>query len=290
MKNIKRHLKNFFVGIILGVANIIPGVSGGTMAVVTGVYAELIGIFTLDFKHIKKNIGFVIFAIIGIVVGIFAFSGVIKFLLENYVMATSSFFIGVIAGTCPFIYRRAIAKGSHKLSAILPCFITFFIMLVLTIMENTFNPEGAETIYTTLNVQSFLILFGTMILTSACMIIPGISGSFIALALGVYPSIIRALSEFNLPLILPIFLGMIAGLIGGAKLIRWLLSKAPTATYSAILGLLFGSILSLAYPLVPTVRLDLQFLIAIIMFTLGVAMAIFFARADKRRERRAENQ
>lgn len=130
------------------------------------------------------------------------------------------------------------------------------------------------------NFGTIAILFFAMILAAAAMIIPGISGSFVALALGAYPTVIEAISTFNIILLIPIGLGVVMGLVGGAGLIRFLLDRFPRATYSAILGLLVGSMISLLYPLVPQMSWNLELVIGIAVAAGGFVLAYLFCKSE----------
>ncbi len=274
-------IKNILIGIILGVANIIPGVSAGTMAIVTGVYQKLIGIFTLNFKFIKQEWKFILVLAIGAIGGIFAFSVLIEFLLADYNLPTNAFFIGVVLGTCPLIGKKTYSQRGVKVSTILPGLLTLALMVVLVVAEHS-GGEIEAAVITDINIASFLQIAGAMAVAAMAMIVPGISGSFIALALGVYPTVINAISNLNIIVLIPVGIGVLIGLVGGAKLIDYLLKKAPGATYSAIMGLLIGSVVTLAYPLLPQITsFGIEIIISIVVLIAGVAISYMFSRSVK---------
>lgn len=276
-------IKDFFIGIIIGVANIIPGVSAGTMAIVCGVYEKLIGIFTLDKKFIKQNWLFILIIGAGAILGILAFSKLIKFLLAEYEMPTKFFFIGVVLGTCPLIFKRAFPGNSRTNFS--PALITLALMIFLTIAE--YAGGATPPVITQLDVGSFLRIFFVMALAAMAMIIPGISGSFVALALGVYPTVIAALSGLgqgnSLLILIPVALGVIVGLLGGAKLIKFLLGRFEKQTYSAIFGLLIGSVFYLAYPFLTSLGLNLELLISSLILIIGFFIAFAFGKAEAKK-------
>lgn len=240
-------VKLFFIGIILGVANVIPGVSGGTLAVVFNVYDRLINVISLNVKKIISEWKFLLPLALGMGVGIIGFSKILTFLFENYPMQTNLFFVGIIAGSIPLVYRKIkssmqeISEKSKKpyLSTIICFLVALAIMIVMTVFKDF---SGSSVIYTELTVSLFLLLLVSGALGAVAMIIPGISGSFLLLAIGTYATVIGSVSDFNIPLMIPTAIGILLGLFFGAFLVRTLMKKVPTQTYGSILGLVIGSI------------------------------------------------
>ena len=240
-------VKLFFIGIILGVANVIPGVSGGTLAVVFNIYDRIIGLISLNIKKIISEWKFILPIGLGMVAGIIGFSKVITFLFENYPMQTNLFFVGIIAGSIPLVLRKIkssmqeISEKSKKpyLSTIICFIVALAIMIVMTVFKDF---SGSSVIYTELSGSLFLLLLVSGALGAVAMIIPGISGSFLLLAIGTYATVIASVSDFNIPLMIPTAIGILLGLFFGAFLVRTLMKKVPTQTYGSILGLVIGSI------------------------------------------------
>ncbi len=240
-------VKFVIFGAIVGVANIIPGVSGGTMAVILKIYDRLIE--TLSLKHVKKNLPFIIPLGIGAAVGIVLFSKAIEFLLGNYPMATNFTFMGLILGSIPMIFQRA--RG-EKMEA--KGLVSFLVALVVMVVIALLKPAESNAVLA-LNPLNLLILFGASAISTFAMILPGISGSFVMLVLGVYTTVLTSISGvFTWPIdgatwhcvgmLIPVGLGCIIGLIFGSKLVDVLIRKQPQATYFAILGLVVGSLLA----------------------------------------------
>ena len=246
-------VKLFFIGIILGVANVIPGVSGGTLAVVFNVYDRLINVISLNVKKIISEWKFLLPLALGMGVGIIGFSKILTFLFENYPMQTNLFFVGIIAGSIPLVYRKIkssmqeISEKSKKpyLSTIICFIVALAIMIVMTVFKDF---SGSSVIYTELSGSLFLLLLVSGALGAVAMIIPGISGSFLLLAIGTYATVIGSVSDFNIPLMIPTAIGILLGLFFGAFLVRTLMKKVPTQTYGSILGLVIGSIFTV-FPL-----------------------------------------
>ena len=193
-------LSRVLKGLVVGVANIIPGVSGGTMAVVMGIYDRLIGAVS-DLRRDFKNSLLYLFPIgIGAVLGIVLFSHLIKFLLEGYPMPTNLFFLGLILGSIPMIFRRA-RKESFQKSSLLPFAVSFAVMLLMTIFQNV--SDASSALITTLTPLTAIRLLLSAAVAAACMIMPGISGSMVMVLLGIAFSLVPSAMWPSVPKIIP---------------------------------------------------------------------------------------
>ena len=268
-------LSRMLKGLVVGVANIIPGVSGGTMAVVMGIYDKLIGAVS-DLRRDFKNSVIYLFPIgVGALLGILLFSYLIEYLLANFTMPTNIFFLGLILGSIPMIYRRATWEKLKKVS-LLPFAASFAVMIVMTLLQNV--TDAGSALITTLDVGSAIRLFLSAVAAAACMIMPGISGSMIMVLLGVYTSVLTAISSFNIPVLIPVALGVLLGVFWGAKLIDWCMKRFEQQTYFAILGLIAGSILPILLNAGYTP--GLHTLLSLIALIAGAAIAFWMSRMD----------
>jgi putative membrane protein len=236
-------LKLLSIGLALGILVVIPGLSTGTMAVVFNVYDRLIGIITPNVKKIISEWKFWLPLIIGGVVGLAFISKVITVLYDKYPFPITWFFIGVIAGSLPLLYGRT-KPPEKKLPALAPAICAVLALAVMIVMA-VISPNEGTAVFTELSPRIFALLVLSGIFSAIAMIIPGISGAFLLLIIGLYRTVIQSVSDFNVPLLIPFALGVIAGLLAGAALVRFLLSKAPKETYGAVLGLVAGSIVVL---------------------------------------------
>ncbi len=247
----KLFIINFFKGIFIGIANIIPGVSGGTIAVVLGIFERLLEAVNGIFKDFKKHFLFLLAVFAGAGFGIVLLSSAIEYSLNNYSFPTSMFFVGLVVGSIPLIYSKTNAK-SIKPANILATLIAFGAVVLLSSGNNTeviadFRPEPSM----------YIMLLFSGIIASAAMVIPGISGSFILMLLGLYPMVIHSIAQIKSYLLnpkdmaklleiagvlIPLGIGVIIGIIIVTKLIRIFLDKYQTQTYFAILGLILGSV------------------------------------------------
>ena len=250
----------FFVlaGIVFGMANIIPGVSGGTMAVVFGIYERLIGILSDPIHNIKKEWKFLATFAVGLVIGILAFGKLMNWCLEHYPAQSAMFFIGVILGSLPMLFRNAFMPNKKGVKITAPTVIAFLIglaiMIPMIVSGNTDEAKAAAKATATMgsvNVGQVVLMLVYGVIASATMIIPGISGSFVMLLIGVYPKLIAAVSALipvgastgsALVVLLPFGIGVVLGLVYCSKLIKYLLEKHPAVTYAAIFGFVIGSI------------------------------------------------
>jgi len=236
-------LKLAGIGLILGITTVTPGVSVGTIAVVLNVYDRLIEVITINVKKILAAWKFWLPLGIGIAAGIVTFSKVITFLLDNYPIPAYWFFIGIIIGCIPQVYRRVTRPGSvlPSLPSAIGCLVALAIMVVTAVLK----PAEEATVYTVLTPALFGLLTAGGALAAIAMIIPGISGTFLLLVIGLYRTFVQAVADFHFLLLVPVALGAGLGLFAGAALVRFLLTKAPRETYGAVFGLVAGSVLVL---------------------------------------------
>ncbi len=242
-------LKLLICGAVIGVANIIPGVSGGTMAVVLNIYDKLIEAVSDLRKQFVKGVKFLLPIGIGAGAGILLLSKLIEFLLEKQYMAVNFFFIGVVLGSIPLLYGKMIytdevAKNKVKvrISHIISGIIPFFMMLGMAVGMVLIGEGSSDLHITTLTPVNALILFCSLALAAFCMIIPGLSGSFVMVLIGVYPSIIGAISDMNIAILIPAALGALVGVFFGAKVIDKVITRFPNHSFFGIMGFVLGSI------------------------------------------------
>lgn len=241
-RNTIGHLRVFFCGILMGIADAIPGISGGTIALLLGIYEELIGSISnfniYLFQNLKKkgikycwnkiNGNFLLSLISGVLLSLVSFVKIFSILIQKYPLFIWSFFLGLILATL-FVINRNIKKWN------IVNFILIFIFAFLTILLSIINPSISE------NINLFYILICGIIASSA-MILPGISGSLILVILGVYTLIINALNNLEYNIILVFLIGCLIGIINFSKIIKWLFHNYRDYTFSIMLGLVIGSI------------------------------------------------
>ncbi len=234
-------------GAVIGVSNIIPGVSGGTMAVSMGIYDRVIYAVNQLFRQFRKSFRELLPILIGVLIGLFAFAALIGALLGTNSeeipgtrLPTNFAFIGLILGGLPAIYKRVNMKNAK-----VPGLILFVLFLALVVVLPLLNPPETRTVDHSVGTALLMILLGAI--ASATMVIPGVSGSMILMLLGYYNSVINAMNDLrggdwsSLVILAPYTIGLLVGIVFIAKLMNYLLKEHAALTFCAIFGLVIGS-------------------------------------------------
>lgn len=239
----KNYLILFLKGLGVGAANIIPGVSGGTVALITGIFEKLINslksfdltavklLFSGKFSEFAKHINFFFLLAVfgGAGVGVYGLAFVLKPLFEYYPVFVWAFFLGLIAASIYFVGKK-ITKWS--LSVILAFIVGTAIAVVIT---TVLEPAQQNS--------SFIYVFICGIVAVCSMILPGLSGSFVLLLMGNYELImIEAVKNLNISLIIPFGAGCVFGLLAFSHFLSWVFKKFPNHTLATLTGFIFGSL------------------------------------------------
>ena len=247
----KEFIVNILRGMVIGIANVIPGVSGGTMMVSMGIYDRLILVLTHFIKRMKEAIALLVPIGIGMLLSIAIFAKIFsEVLFPRFPLQTNLFFIGLILGGLPVIYGK-VKGNSIKIPQIL-AFVLFFVMVVGFALVGEGGDASAGISFSVVNV---IKLFGVGIIAAATMVIPGVSGSMIMMILGYYNTIIDTINDFinalknfditamleTFVVLVPFGIGVVVGVVAVAKLIEFMLKKYPLVTYWAIIGLIVAS-------------------------------------------------
>lgn len=243
-------LKMILKGVVIGVANIIPGVSGGTMAVSMGIYDKMIHAATHFLSEFKKSIKILLPIIIGAGLGLVVVARLIQMMFDHIPFQTNLLFIGLIVGGLPAMTKKV--KGqSIRLSHIISCVLFFALVVGMAAVGES---EGAAADLS-FNLMNVLKLFGVGIIASATMVVPGVSGSMILMLMGYYNPVLNEvnrfidnLASFNVPglidgcaVLVPFGLGVVIGIFAIAKMIEIIFTKFPYLAYWAIIGLIVAS-------------------------------------------------
>ena len=250
MKNIILVIKGF----IMGIANIIPGVSGGTLALTMGIYENFIGAISHFFSNLKENIKFLLPIFIGIGLSLLTMSNVITASFDKYPIPTTLFFMGLVIGGIPMLFSKI--KGTKEVKkpiSYVILFLTFLLVMVLAFSKEIFGGTLGNADFSNLNILSYLNLTLIGTIAAATMVIPGVSGSLVLMLLGYYfpiVNVIKELTHFNNIgsniLIAGFFgVGVLIGIVLIAKLIEWLLAKFETFTYFGVIGFIIASVLAI---------------------------------------------
>ncbi len=243
-------IKLILKGAMMGVANIIPGVSGGTMAVSMGIYDKIIHAATHLVSEFKKSMKLLLPIVLGMALGIVVLARILEYMFARVPLQTNLLFIGLIIGGLPAITKKVKGK-TIRLGHILVCLLFFGVVAGLAMMG---EQEGAAADLS-FNVINIVKLFGVGIVASATMVIPGVSGSMMLMLMGYYNPILNEVNDFidnlvqfNVPGILdgckvlaPFGIGVVVGIFAIAKIIEIIFEKFPDHAYWAIIGLIVAS-------------------------------------------------
>lgn len=279
--------KDILRGAMIGIANIIPGVSGGTMMVSMGIYDKIIWAINHIFKEFKSSVKTLLPYGIGMLASIAGLSFCITYFFERFPLQTAFLFIGLIFGGLPVIFGGLKGKRANAGAALL--FVVFFALVIL--LQIFGGDRGVEReLAVSAGEMGILLIMG--VITSATMIIPGVSGSMVLMALGYYTPIIAQIRSFiesltafdmdgllkGFAILIPFGIGVLAGILLVARLIEFLLSRYPLYTYSGILGLVIASPVAVLMGIgvgavsVPAV------LVSVLTFAVGFVAAFFLSK------------
>ena len=265
---------NTVVGFLMGIANLIPGVSAGTVALLGGVYDKLIHAIS-DFLSLKLSKGellFLIEIVVGIVVGLVGFSHLVETAIVKFPSVTYGVFTGLVIGGIPFVFSQT---GNRRKSHWLNFFIGVFLVILLSLPGEATKEAGKNILEHSPAKLSYDIFAG--MIGSSSMILPGVSGAFILLLLGEYHRAIAAINALDVYVILTIGFGIILGIALISKMLNMLLERKRTATFMFLAGLMSGSIPDLL--LRPVVFNFAQILMGI---SAGIVFSLYFSRIGKK--------
>lgn len=256
----------------MGASDVIPGVSGGTIAVLLGIYDRLItSISGLFSKEWKKHLAFLIPLGIGMATAVLLLAKVIKYLYEHYPQQTEFFFLGLIIGILPYLFRQADARRTFKKQHAL-----LFIIGAVLISLMVFRPDAGDVIIDR-SMSTYMLLFFSGMAGSAAMILPGISGSLVLLMIGVFPTVITAIDEFQFDVLSVVGIGIVCGILLVSKIIHFFLANYRTGTFALIIGLVTGSLV-VVFPGFPDAIGPI--LMCIVMFAAGLLLAYILGRVE----------
>jgi len=244
----------FVKGIVLGISFIIPGVSGGTLAVLMGIYEDLIeaaGNFYKSVKNFKKYFLYLLPIGFGVVFSVAICARIIKFGLEKAPIATMLIFLGLILGGLPKLFKSVSKKAGLKE-------VLLMLVGVVIVGGMLFVDNGSSNVsFSNMSVVGYILLFLVGMLASGTMVVPGISGSFTLMLIGYYEPILNVINDLtafknlssNVLVIIPFVLGIAIGIVVIAKIIDFMLRKYHAATYYVIIGFVLASVISVMYQL-----------------------------------------
>lgn len=232
-------LKDILAGAIIGISNIVPGISGGTVAVVLGVYEKILSAINGIKSDFKNSVVYLSKIGIGAVLGILMFSKVLTFLLEKYPVQTTYTFVGAIVGSIGVVSKKIINRNIDAKKIISALLGVIIVMIMFVFGQKT---GSTETLDMAMNLKSLVNLFAAGFIAAITMILPGVSGSLTLVTLGLYDKLLYAVHTLNIGMLIPVALGAIVGLLSVSKGIAYIINKHNDMSYSFVLGLILASI------------------------------------------------
>lgn len=287
--NLKHEIRILLIGAAMGVANIIPGVSGGTIAVVFGIYEDLmeaLGNFLTDKSKRWQYIKFLTVLFSGALISIISLARVLSWAFEYYPLPTVYFFLGLIIGSIPVVIKSH-PDMKPSASRVTAFFIGLVAVIVLALLQHGSGGDATGAEITSLSIGDYLYFIFAGAIAASAMIIPGVSGSFILILLGVYWKVLGALSGLTTTLLSDgftsemivkvsvlgsLFIGVVIGILVFSRIMSWALKNHPAVTMYMILGLIVGSL----YQIFPGFEISLQGVASLATLAIGVIISLKF--------------
>lgn len=276
---------NILKGFAMGTSDLVPGVSGGTIALLLGIYNQFIssisGIFS---RRFWPSFTFLIPIIIGMLLAMGSLSNLFNYLLSQHHIPTMFFFGGLIIGIVPYLLKISNYKTSFTTKHYMMVISGIAILIVITLMNNG-DKHAGETL--TLSTSLIIKYFIAGMCASSAMLLPGISGSFMLLVFGVYGTVMLAISEVvklnfaGLPILLAVGFGVLAGFIISSKIIQYFLTHHKLMTFALIIGFVVGSLFAV-FPGLPT-NIVMWF-VSLVVFIIGFIVSLILGRITAENE------
>ncbi|CAC8964375.1 TPA: DUF368 domain-containing protein [Staphylococcus aureus] len=276
---------NILKGFAMGTSDLVPGVSGGTIALLLGIYNQFIssisGIFS---RRFWPSFTFLIPIIIGMLLAMGSLSNLFNYLLSQHHIPTMFFFGGLIIGIVPYLLKISNYKTSFTTKHYMMVISGIAILIVITLMNNG-DKHAGETL--TLSTSLIIKYFIAGMCASSAMLLPGISGSFMLLVFGVYGTVMLAISEVvklnfaGLPILLAVGFGVLAGFIISSKIIQYFLTHHKLMTFALIIGFVVGSLFAV-FPGLPT-NIVMWF-VSLVVFIIGFIVSLTLGRITAENE------
>lgn len=276
---------NIFKGFGMGTSDLVPGVSGGTIALLLGIYDDFISsISGLFSRRFWPSLKFLLPILVGMLIAIGLLSQLFNYLLSQHHIPTMLFFTGLILGIIPYLLTISNFKKNFSIIHYFILLLGIAIIVVFALLNHGDKHSG-ETL--TLSFSLIIKYFIAGVFASSAMLLPGISGSFMLLVFGVYGTLMYAISEllhFNLnalPIILIVGFGIVTGFMISSRLIQYCLHQHPTMTFALIIGSVIGSL----YAVFPGFPKDLiQWIISFFLLITGFLVSYVLGKITAKNE------
>ena len=252
----------------------VPGVSGGTMALILGIYDDIIHAISSFFKDIKKNFLFLLVVGIGGIIGLVTVGLLVDKAIEVFKYPTMFLFLGIVLGGLPVLFKEADKGKKTKFDWL---FFVIGVVIIAGLMFLDSKVNGSLVDLSNASYGLYIYLFIAGIVVSIALILPGISTSFLLLTLGLLQPLIDAIKMLDFAFLIPLALGVIFGVVAITKLLETLLTKKPRQTYLMIIGFVVASMIEV-FPGIPS---GIELLICPILFILGFVLIRFVSEKYK---------
>ena len=232
-----KSIKDVMVGALVGIVSMLPGASGATIAVIFGIYERLVADLANIRDKLLKDLKFVLLIGIGILFGMFVCAFGLDYLIDNFEIPTMFFFAALILCQIPDIRKLGDDGQPVTKYNIMAFIVGFLIMIAFIFISDGEDMELSGT-------SGIIIMFGVGIVLAMSKLAPGVSGSTVLLALGLFAPFTSAITELDMSVLIPVGLGLLVGILGFSKVIDHFMRVSRKSTYSAILGLTVGSVIT----------------------------------------------
>ena len=266
----KDHVITFIKGLFVGSTMLVPGVSGGSMAMILGIYDRLIRAVSSFRKDKRKHAIFLVMFCIGALAGIALFAKPILTAIERWEKPMLYFFIGIVLGGIPLILKKAKVHQWNWKVIVFPLLgaVSVYLLAQLPLMK--FDGESES-------ILNILMLVAAGFVSAVALVLPGISVSYMLLLLGMYDTTMRAISEFYFPFLLPLGIGLVLGILSTTKLLESFMVRYTQGTYLVIFGFVIGSV----FQIIPGMPPSNELILCIGTLCLGMVLITLMLRLDK---------
>ncbi len=223
-------------GIVIGAAMLLPGLSGGTTAILLGIYDSMVSAVSSFRKAPKKNLIYLATVALGGGVGILLFAKPLLFLTEQWEFPMTYLFMGAVLGGIPILWREGGIQRFSLSCVLYPLLGAALVVTIGYLPQDLFQMDG------TLAVVNILLLLAAGIVLAVALVLPGISFSYLLLILGLYRPALAAVESLNFGFLLPLGMGVLAGVLLTTRLLERCMARHPQGTYLVILGFVIGSL------------------------------------------------
>jgi putative membrane protein len=273
--------KNGLVGAFIGVLSILPGASGGVAAVVFGIYERLMEDLGDIFHKWRTDFRFLLFVGGGMVLGMAVTAFGLDWLMANLEVPAMFFFTGLIIGQFPDVYKMTKEDGKKSSALNYVALAAGIAVTVLLMFAGSIEGTGGDGVVAHGGAM-YVVLIVAGLVIAASKIAPGVSGSAILLAMGLYKPLINSFTDFDLVVIVLFGIGLVTGLVLFAKIVTWALRSYRKSTFHMIFGLTVGSTLLVAYNTLTVTDTWIEAAGGVTALVLGLALSLWLSRLSEK--------